>query len=59
MSHEKSTGVPLKTGDEYDMLTKARKFHSTKYGKAKAAKHTYITRVRRDGKKKLRSVSEA
>lgn len=59
MSHEKSTGVPLKSGDEYDILTKARKYHSTKHGKAKAAKHAYITRVRRDGKKKLRSESEA
>lgn len=55
MSHEKSTGVPLKGGNEYDMLTKARKHHSTRYGKAKAAKHAYIKRVRRERKKRLTS----
>ena len=55
MASEKSTGVPLKGGGEYDMLTKARKFHSKRAGKAKAAKHTYIKRVRREEKKRLRS----
>ena len=55
MSHEKSTGVPLKSGDEYDMLTKARKYHTPRAGKAKAVKNFYIKRVRREAKKKLRS----
>jgi hypothetical protein len=59
MSHEKSTGVPLKSGDEYDMLTKARKYHAPRAGKAKAVKNFYIKRVRREAKKKLRSESEA
>jgi hypothetical protein len=58
MSHEKSTGVPLKSGDEYDLLTKARKFHAPKAGKAKAVKNFYIKRVRREAKKKLRFGSE-
>lgn len=55
MASEKSTGVPLKGGDEYDLLTKARRFHAPRAGKAKAAKHRYIKRVRREEKKQLKS----
>jgi hypothetical protein len=53
---EKATGIPLKGGDEYDMLTKARRFHAPRAGKAKAAKHRYIRRVRRAAKKAVQSV---
>ncbi len=50
---EKATGVPLKGGDEYDMLTKARRFHKPRPGEAKAAKRRYTKRVRRAVRKSI------
>ena len=47
MASEKSTGCSLKGGDEYDMLTKARRFHKRRAGDAKAAKRQFNRRVRR------------
>lgn len=46
--------VPLKGGDEYDMLTKARKYHSHRPGKAKRIKRKYMKRVRKFIKNLLR-----
>jgi hypothetical protein len=47
MASEKSTGCSLKGGDEYDMLTKARRFHKRRAGDARAAKRQFNRRVRR------------
>mgnify|MGYP001268000543 CR=1 FL=1 len=42
--------IPLKSGDEYDILTPARKFYSLKAGEAKAVKRKYNKRFRKVGK---------
>jgi hypothetical protein len=47
MASEKSTGCSLRGGDEFDMLTKARRFHKRRAGDAKAAKQRFNRRVRR------------
>lgn len=47
MASEKSTGCSLRGGDEFDMLTKARRFHKRRAGDAKAAKRQFNRRVRR------------
>jgi hypothetical protein len=47
MGHEHRTGVPLKSGDEYDALTRWRKLIRFRPGVRKAAKTIFNRRVRR------------
>jgi hypothetical protein len=42
--------IPLKGGDEYDTLTKARKFKLWKAGQVKKIKRAYNKRLRRHNK---------
>jgi len=42
--------IPLKGGDEYDALTKARRFHRWRKGKLKAIKRAYNKRFRKHNK---------
>ena len=42
--------IPMKGGDEYDALTKARKFHIWKAGQVKKIKRAYNKRFRKQGK---------
>ena len=42
--------IPLKGGDEYDALTKARKFHLWKVGQVKKIKRAYNKRLRKRNK---------
>ena len=42
--------IPLKGGDEYDALTKARKFHLWKAGQVKKIKRAYNKRFRKQGR---------
>tara|TARA_R110000868_G_scaffold242_2_gene2217 strand:+ start:149 stop:301 length:153 start_codon:yes stop_codon:yes gene_type:complete len=44
--------IPLKGGDEYDGLTKARKFFHWKAGQLKRIKRAYNKRLRKFGKVK-------
>ena len=44
------TQVPLNGGDEYDILTKARKYYKLGRGITKWAKNKYRRRVRRETK---------
>lgn len=46
MGHEKRTGVPLKTGEEYDALTRFRRYVRWRPGDRKFAKGVYNRRVR-------------
>lgn len=46
----KSHLVPMKGGDEQDMLTKARRFYFHDYGRSKRAKRAYNRRQRRTWK---------
>ena len=39
--------IPMKGGDEYDALTKARKFHLWKSGQLKKIKRAYNKRFRK------------
>tara|TARA_Y100000385_G_C12937185_1_gene569360 strand:- start:308 stop:475 length:168 start_codon:yes stop_codon:yes gene_type:complete len=45
--------TPLKGGDEYDALTKARKYYNFGRKALKVIKRGYNKRVRRDNKKDL------
>jgi hypothetical protein len=45
-----SKKIPLKGGDEYDALTKARKYYSWSKGQLKKIKRSYNKRFRKDGK---------
>ena len=42
--------IPLKSGDEYDILTSARKFYHLKAGEAKKVKRKYNKRFRKVSK---------
>jgi hypothetical protein len=42
--------IPLKGGDEYDGLTKARKFYHWKAGQLKKIKRAYNKRLRKHNK---------
>ena len=42
--------IPLKSGDEYHILTTARKYHHLKSGEAKKVKRKYNKRFRKTGK---------
>lgn len=42
--------IPMKGGDEYDALTKARKFYLWKAGQVKRIKRAYNKRFRKQGK---------
>ena len=42
--------IPMKGGDEYDALTKARKFYKWKTGQVKRIKRAYNKRFRKHGK---------
>ena len=42
--------IPMKGGDEYDALTKARKFHLWKAGQVKKIKRAYNKRLRKRNK---------
>lgn len=55
MASERSTGCSLQGGDEYDMLTRARRFFARRSGRAKAAKRKFNRRVRRGGKSDTRT----
>ena len=44
------TKIPLKSGDEHDILTKSRKFYLLKAGQAKKIKRKYNKRFRKAGK---------
>jgi len=44
------TKIPMKGGDEYDGLTKARKFYSWSKGQLKKIKRGYNKRLRKTGK---------
>jgi len=52
--------IPLKGGDEYDALTKARKFYCylTKPGVVKKIKRKYNKRFRKNGKEQIKSSRE-
>ena len=43
--------IPMKGGDEYDALTKARKFHLWKAGQIKKIKRAYNKRFRKYSKR--------
>ena len=43
----KTKRVPLKGGEEHDMLTRWRRFVKSTAGKAKAAKRSYNKRLRK------------
>ena len=43
--------VPLKSGDEYDALSKSRKFHLWKSGQLKKIKRAYNKRFRKYSKR--------
>ena len=43
----KTKRLPLLSGQEHDMLTRWRRFCSSKAGKAKAAKNAYNKRLRK------------
>ena len=43
--------IPMKGGDEYDALTKARKFHLWKAGQLKKIKRAYNKRFRKCSKR--------
>jgi len=43
--------IPLKSGDEYDALTKARKYYNWSKGQIKKIKRGYNKRFRKVGKK--------
>jgi len=45
-----SEKIPMKGGDEYDALTKARKFFLWKAGQVKKIKRRYNKRFRKQGK---------
>ena len=47
MTSEKATGEPLRSGDEVDALTGARKLYKWRPGQRKAAKVKFNRRVRR------------
>tara|TARA_B110000483_G_scaffold239073_1_gene316895 strand:- start:413 stop:616 length:204 start_codon:yes stop_codon:yes gene_type:complete len=47
---EMSERIPMKGGDEYDALTKARKFYKWKAGQVKRIKRAYNKRFRKQGK---------
>ena len=42
--------IPLKGGDEYDALTKARKFHLWNVGQVKKIQRAYNKRLRKRNK---------
>jgi len=48
-----SKKIPLKGGDEYDGLTKARKFYHWKSGQLKKIKRAYNKRFRKQAKSKI------
>jgi hypothetical protein len=48
-----SNKIPLKGGDEYDGLTKARKFYHWQSGQLKKIKRAYNKRFRKQAKSKL------
>ena len=52
--------IPLKTGDEYDALTKARKWYKylDRAGVVKKIKKQYNKRFRKHGKEQAKSSSE-
>lgn len=52
--------IPLKGGEEYDALTKARKWYKylDRAGVVKKIKKQYNKRFRKDGKNKIKSGSE-
>ena len=43
--------IPMKGGDEYDALTKARKFHLWRAGQVKKIKRAYNKRFRKYSKR--------
>ena len=45
--------IPMKGGDEYDALTKARRFYLWKAGQLKKIKRTYNKRFRKYSKEKI------
>ena len=45
-----SKRIPMKSGDEYDGLTKARKFYLWKRGQLKKIKRAYNKRFRKYGR---------
>ena len=47
-----SKRIPMKGGDEYDALTKARKFYLWKSGQLKKIKRAYNKRFRKYSKEK-------
>jgi len=47
MGHERRTGEPLKTGDEYDALTRFKRWANWRPGVRAAIKGAYNRRVRR------------
>ena len=46
-----SKRIPMKGGDEYDALTKARKFHLWRAGQVKKIKRAYNKRFRKYSKR--------
>lgn len=46
--------IPLKGGDEYDALTRARKFYFWQSGELRKIKRQYNKRVRRTGKQEAK-----
>lgn len=51
MKKLKMSKIPLKGADEYDALTKARKFYNWSGGQLKKIKRGYNKRFRKEGKK--------
>ena len=50
--------IPMKGGDEYDALTKARKFYLWKTGQVKKIKRAYNKRFRKHTKELMRTKLE-
>ena len=49
----KNKRIPLEGGDEYDALTKSRRYHSFGSGVLKKIKRQYNKRFRRVGKQEI------
>ena len=55
MAMKKGRDTPLKGGDEYDALTKARKYYNFGRKALKVIKRGYNKRVRRNNKKEVKN----
>ena len=55
---DRKVRIPFKSGDEWDYLTRARRFHFTGYGRPKRVKRQYQRRLRRYFKSKIAQAAD-